>query len=401
MKQKLSENIAIPGFQFAGFNAGIKSINKTDLTLIHSETPCVVGGVFTTNQVCAAPVRLCRKHLKTQKGHTILVNSGNANAATGKKGEKDCLTMATQTAQLLNLETNQVFICSTGKIGAPLPMPKINKGISEIVKLLSPREFHKAHQGILTTDAFPKLSFKKLRLNSKTITLALMAKGAGMIEPNMATMLAFLVTDLNISKSIWQKLIKEVVSETLNCLTVDGDMSTNDTVLAFANGLAKNTLIKQNDSSYYKLKSVLLEMFEEICIQMAQDGEGATKCSRIYVTGAKTPKQAQLIGKAIANSQLFKTAQFGSDPNWGRILCAAGYSGAQIKEKSTVIKIGETTVFTKGTPLVKNEKKASRYLAKNDLVDVHINLNLGKGSYRAFSSDLTYGYIKVNAEYRT
>jgi len=228
-----------------------------------------------------------------------------------------------------------------------------------------------------------------------------MAKGAGMIAPNMATMLSYIVTDLNISKTVLQSLLKEAVDETLNCLTVDGDTSTNDTVLMLASGLAGNKAIKKNGFTYKKIKKTLVNLLEYICILIASDGEGATKCIRIHVSGAKNESDAKKVAKAIANSPLVKTAMFGNDPNWGRILCAAGYSEADVVEENTTIKLGKYKVFSKGKPFNQNEKPASRYLKSNKLIDVFIDLGRGKGRGRAYGCDLTYDYVKLNAEYRT
>lgn len=394
--------IVIPGFKFASVSAGIKPSKNLDMSLIFSEQKCVAAGLFTTNKVIAAPVILCKRHLKKgKKPQAILINSGNANAATGLTGQKNALQMAQQISAKLNLKTEDVFVCSTGKIGAPLPMNKINEGIKSLPNNLHEKGFHLAHQGILTTDAYPKFSHKKIKLGSKTVSFALMAKGAGMIEPNMATMLAFLVSDLKISKALWQTLIKEAVSQTFNSLSVDGDMSTNDTILALANGVAKNEAIKVNSKERILISKALKDMMTEVCLQIARDGEGSSKAITLEVKNAKNQKEAKLAARAISNSLLVKTALFGGDPNWGRILCAAGYSGANLIEKKTSIFIGKTAVFLNGKPLPKNETQAAKYLKTNDKVFITITLGAGHFAQQQIFSDLGYEYVRINAEYRT
>lgn len=222
-----------------------------------------------------------------------------------------------------------------------------------------------------------------------------------MIAPDMATMLSYIVTDLKISKPVLQTMLKETVDETLNCLTIDGDTSTNDTVLMLASGLAGNKAIKKNTPAYNKIKTIIVSLLDYICLLIASDGEGATKCFRIHVSGAKSEIDAKKVSKAIANSPLVKTAMFGNDPNWGRILCAAGYAGADVKEEKTTIKLGKTPVFSKGKPLNKNERAASQYLKKNKLIDISIDLGVGRAKSKAYGCDLTYDYVKLNAEYRT
>jgi len=395
--------IKIPGFQFAATHCGLKDKkSKKDLAVIYATEPTTtIAGVFTKNKVCAAPVKQCQKNIKHGTGRLIVINSGLANAATGKQGLMDAKSMAKIAAKNFDVLESEVFICSTGKIGEPLPMAKIIKGLSRLPENLSSERFLDCAKAIRTTDAYTKVAWIEDQINGSRFKMAVMAKGAGMICPNMATMLCYVVTDLKISRPVLKALLKETVNETLNELSVDGDTSTNDTVLMMASGLAKNKPIMKDSKSYHKVKTSLLHLLEAIALLIALDGEGATKCFRVLIKGARSQADAKKAARAIAHSQLVKTAIFGCDPNWGRILCAAGYSGCAIHEPKTTILIGNTPVYAHGKPLNKNEKKAAHYLKNNNIVDIGLDLGLGKYQARVLASDLTYGYIKINAEYRT
>ncbi len=405
MRIKAKKILKVRGFKLAGLACGIKSkINTKDLGIIFATDPKTqIAGVFTTNKVVAAPVLLCRKHLKSGcgTGRIIVVNSGNANAATGKQGAIDCLNTARRAASYFGVALNTVFVCSTGKIGAPLPVKKILAGIERAKNEIAEKNVYDFSSAIMTTDAHPKRASTQFILGGKKITITAIAKGAGMIEPNMATMLCYVLTDLKMSSGVLQRLLKECVDDTLNSLTVDGDMSTNDTVLLMASGAAENADVKSGSRDYKIVRDKLTTLLEEIATQIALDGEGATKCLHIRVTGARSGQDARLAAKAIGNSQLVKCAMFGTDPNWGRIIAAVGYSGALVKEALATVKLGPVVVFSKGRPLVKNEKRASVYLKENTLVDVVVDLGLGKHSGRALASDLTYKYVSINADYRT
>lgn len=395
--------ITVPGFSFAGLSCGIKSSkNQKDFAAIFSHSPqTTMAGVFTQNAIKAAPVQLCQKNLKNQYGQLILVNSGIANAATGKAGLKDANLIRQNAARIFGLSFPSVFVCSTGKIGPRLPVTKMIRALPKIKKQLSEKSLLNFANAICTTDAYLKVALLKGHIGKKKYTLAVMAKGAGMIHPKMATLLCFVVTDLKIAKKVLQKMLRNSVDDTLNSLTVDGDTSTNDTVLMMANGLAGNTAITIKSSAYHSVEKNLKSLLEKITVLIALDGEGATKCLKISVHGARNNEEAKKIAKAIGNSNLVKTAVFGNDPNWGRILCAAGYSGAQVSEENTIIKIGGLSVFQKGRSYPANEKKVSHYLKNHKIIDINIRVGAGKGQACVFASDLTYDYIKLNADYRT
>lgn len=387
---------------FAGISCGIKDKGQKDLGLILSKSPDTkIAGIFTKNKICAAPVKVCKQNLKAGVGQMVVINSGIANAATGKKGLTDAQKMCEWAGKIFSLRPDTVFPCSTGKIGPHLPMEKIKKGIRLASMNLSLKGFADCSQAICTTDAFTKTVWTKGVIQGKPFTMAVMAKGAGMIHPDMATMLSFVMTDLKIARPILQGLLKEAASETLNSLSVDGDTSTNDTVLMMANGWAKNRVFQKSSVDYKKVKSALVLLLESITQLIAMDGEGATKCFCVHVCGARSVTDAKKVAKAISKSLLVKTALFGSDPNWGRILCAVGYSGARVLEEKTKIKIGPHAVFSKGNSIPRNEKLAAQYLNKNSIVDLFVDLGLGKSQAKAYGCDLSHDYITLNAEYRT
>lgn len=403
MRNGKIRSIIIPGFSFGGLSCGIKIGKKQkDLAAIFSHNPqTTLAGVFTQNAIKAAPVQVCQKNLKKKYGQLILVNSGIANAATGQAGLKDANTMSRKAGPIFGLSPDSIFICSTGKIGPRLPLNKMIRALPELKKQLNENSLHDFAQAICTTDAYIKVASVKGQIGKKKYTLAVIAKGAGMIHPKMATLLCFVVTDCKIEKSALQKMLKNSVDDTLNSLTVDGDTSTNDTVLMMANGLAGNIPITTTSLNYSGVENNLKILLEKTAILIALDGEGATKCLRISVTGAGTNVQAKNIAKGIGNSPLVKTAAFGNDPNWGRILCAAGYSESSVSEKNTVIKIGPTIVFHKGKSYSTTAKKVSNYLKTHKIIDIMVRVGSGKGQARVFASDLTYAYIKLNADYRT
>lgn len=393
----------IAGFQFAGLHCGIKAkTSQKDLGIIYStQSETVVAGVFTTNRIMAAPVRLCRQNLKSGSGRLVVINSGIANTATGKDGIKDARETARHAARVFGLKQGEIFVSSTGRIGERVPLDKIKAGISRAKRNLSQKNFYRCAQAIMTTDAYAKVAWTKGRLTGKAYTIAVMAKGAGMIAPNMATMLCYVLTDLKITRGVMQTLLKEAVDETLNCLTVDNNTSPNDTVLMLASGLAANRIFQKSSPAYNTVKKKLIHLLDYISLLIAADGEGATRCFRVYVAGAKSPADAKRIARTVANSPLVKTAVFGSDPNWGRILCAAGYSGARIIEDKTTIRIGKTTVFSRGRPRPATKKRVAAYLKNNKLVDIFIDIALGSARAHAYGCDLTYDYVKLNAEYHT
>lgn len=399
----MKKQITIPGFQFAGVHAGIKdNPRKKDLTLIYSEEPqTLIDGVFTKNRVCAAPVLVCRKAIKKGRGQLVVVNSGVANACTGAQGLKDALATQKEAARLFNLPQSSVSLCSTGKIGVYLPMKKLLSGLKKAKEYLDPKGFLEAAKGIMTTDQFLKFGHVEGTLQGKKYTIAVMTKGAGMLRPDMATMLTFIMTDLQFSKPVLSTLFRNAVNQTLNRVTVDGDMSTNDTVLILANGRSGNKPFSVNSPQGKQIQNQLIELLEKMAKKITLDGEGATKCCKVKIFGARNQEDAKKIGYAVGNSPLVKTALFGCDPNWGRIVAAVGYSGALIQSDNINIKIGPFWVTRNGIGapgLVPSQ--VSRYMKKQD-IEIDIHCGKGPGQFHVYMSDLTYDYIHLNAEYHT
>ncbi|MBI5392843.1 bifunctional glutamate N-acetyltransferase/amino-acid acetyltransferase ArgJ [Candidatus Woesearchaeota archaeon] len=380
------------GFKFAGCEAGIKKKGK-DIGLIYSEKECAAAAVFTKNSVKAAPVVLDMQILRSPK-KAILVNSGNANACTGIQGMKNAEEMQKITAEKLSIKPSEIFICSTGVIGQQLPMEKITIGISKVVSSLeaNPDDFAKA---IMTTDLAMKTTSAKIEIDGTEVTIYGAVKGSGMIAPNMATMLAFVVTDANIEKKILEEIWKISCDKTFNAITVDGDGSTNDTAIILANGAADN---KKIDTIISKFSDKILELCLDLAKKIAADGEGANKLIIVEAHGAESETKARLIAMTIANSPLVKTAVYGNDANWGRIIAAAGRCG--IEQEKTSILFGEILVFKNGEPISFNEDHAKKYLNSKE-IKIVVNVGSGAGKFTAYTCDLTEGYIKINANYRS
>ncbi|MEN3005353.1 bifunctional glutamate N-acetyltransferase/amino-acid acetyltransferase ArgJ [Dehalobacterium formicoaceticum] len=397
---------AAQGFQSAGIHAGIKksSKKKPDVAVIFSEVPAAAAGVYTQNRVKAAPVVLTQKTAAMGQGQAIVVNSGNANACTGEEGAQSARLMAAWTAQGLGIEEGLVMVASTGVIGQQLPRDIIQSGIKNAVDHLSPEGGHEAALAIMTTDLFSKEIAVQFSLGDKTVTLGGMSKGSGMIHPNMATMLGFITTDASIEPEILQKSLKKAVDKSFNMISVDGDTSTNDMTLILANGLAENKTIESDGA--------LLEQFQEaldyVCIALAkmiaQDGEGASKLLEVQVQNALIEADAKKAAKAVISSSLVKSAFFGEDANWGRILCAVGYSEANIDPDRVEIFLesaaGRIQVADQGTGLLFNEEDAKKILQEKE-IKVIIDLHQGSQGAVAWGCDLTYDYVKINADYRT
>ncbi len=397
--KKSSAKIKVPGFSFSGISAGIKKTGKPDLAIIFSESPAVIAGVFTTNKVKAAPVKLDMKRIRSSKGQAIVINSGNANACTGEAGHKNAEEMTRLAAEELGIRKSLVYVSSTGKIGKPLPMAKIRKAIPLAAKNLSPLSLDKAASAIMTTDTVRKVVSKKIRIGGRTATIAAMAKGSGMISPDMATMLSYIITDIAITPHALKSALKESVKRSFNRLIVDNDMSTNDTVMIMANGKLENTAIKKTSAEYRKFEDTLSELTYALAKMIAVDGEGATKFIEINVKGARSERDAEKAARAVANSMLVKTAIYGNDPNWGRIISAVGYSGAAVNEKKVDLYINKCKLVSCGAenPGVKISK---RLLADKD-INITIDLGAGNKSSSVLTCDLTEEYIKINAEYET
>ena len=390
------------GFKAATVRAGIKESRKRDdLALIVSDAPAAVAGTFTSNRVKAAPVKLCERHLIWGQGQALLVNAGCANACTGDQGIADADRMADLTAQLLGIGKTTVFVCSTGTIGIPLPMPKIEAALPGLVKSLSKDNGAGVATAILTTDLVEKQVAVQIEVEGKVVTVAGVAKGSGMIAPNMATMLAFITTDACVDQRSLQGVLAHAVEHSFNRIIVDGDESTNDTVLMFANGMAGNAMLDRKHHDWRKFRHAVDHVTRELAMGIVRDGEGATKIVTIIVSGAASPTDARLAARAIATSALVKTAWYGGDPNWGRIMAAIGYSGARVDGSRVDISFD-------GLPAVR-AGKAAEDVALKDLAAVYarkefavrIDLHMGKSEYSLVTCDLSKEYVAINAEYMT
>ncbi|AAK80346.1 glutamate N-acetyltransferase/amino-acid N-acetyltransferase [Clostridium acetobutylicum] len=394
----------VPYFKAIGVASGIKGNNKSDLCVIYSEKPCIAAGTFTTNKVKAAPVLLDLKHIESENIYAIVANSGNANACTGDDGYEKAYLMAECTAKHLKIKPEEVLVASTGVIGVPLPIDKVMFGIEKAFSILPKSDANKAIDAIMTTDTVQKKIFVEFMLDKKKVTICAIAKGSGMIHPNMATMLSFIVTDANITKDLLNKALKESVKDSYNMISVDRDTSTNDMALLLANGASGNTLISSENSDYEVFKKALHYVNVEISKMIAKDGEGATKLIEAKVFGASSSRDAKVAAKSVITSNLVKAAVFGSDANWGRIICALGYSAAEIDPSKVDISFSnnDSKVETclKGTGLNFDEEAAKKIL-DGDHVIIEVNLNNGKFNATAWGCDLTYDYVKINGSYRS
>jgi len=390
------------GFKAAALRAGIKESRKRDdLTLLVSDTPAVVAGVFTTNRVKAAPVKLCERHLIWGQAKAVLINAGNANACTGEQGLQDAEQMAELTANELGVGKNAIFVCSTGTIGIPLPMDKIAAAIPELVQKLSPTNGSAAANAILTTDLTAKEVAVTLPIDGVPVTIAGMAKGSGMIAPNMATLLAFITTDALADQRSLQHCLAHAADLSFNRVIVDGDESTNDTVLLLANGAAGNTLLDQKHHDWRKFCHAVEYVAHELALKIVKDGEGATKFVTVTVSGAATRHDARAAAGVIAKSPLVKTAWNGGDPNWGRIMAAIGYSGARLDENRVDIRFDDLLAVQAGkTAAGVSLKDLEAVYAKKEFA-VKVDLHAGKSEYTVYTCDLSKDYVGINAEYMT
>jgi glutamate N-acetyltransferase/amino-acid N-acetyltransferase len=389
------------GFQATGIHCGIKRMNK-DLSLVVSEEPATAAGVFTTNKVVAAPVIIDQKQLeRSDSFRAILVNSGNANACTGEKGYEDGLTMVRTAAAALSIEENEVLISSTGVIGQYLPMGKLIPGITEAASMLDVDGHTAAAEAIMTTDKFSKELAIACSVNGTPVKLGGMAKGSGMIAPNMATMLAFITTDAKISSALLHKSLKNASDRSFNRISVDGDMSTNDMVLILANGTGGNAELQSElDAGYEEFYNALEHLLVRLSKMIVMDGEGATKFIEIEVMSACSERSAVQAAKTIANSNLVKTAIHGEDANWGRIICAIGYSGIDFNPADVEIFFGDIPILKKNYKIDFSEQDAKKVLAQKE-IKIRVGLNQGKASASFWTCDLSKEYIAINANYRT
>ncbi len=388
------------GFKAAGIVAGLKKSGNKDLALIYTETPAAVAGTFTQNKVAAAPVHVSKLTVKNGTAHAVISNAGCANACTGDEGLKNAHNMGEVTAKTLGCKPEEVIVGSTGVIGVQLPMDTITAGIPKVAAELSPTGSADASAAILTTDTKSKTATATFTVGGKEVHIGGIAKGSGMIRPNMATMLCYITTDLAITPALLQKALSAAVNLSFNMISVDGDMSTNDMCIVLANGLAGNDIIDTENEDFETVKEVLKNITIELAKQIAADGEGAGKFITINIHNAVDFNDAKTVGMAVANSPLVKTAFFGEDPNWGRIICAVGYSGANMVPEKTTLSIGGIPIFTKGMGTDYNEAALRAIMAEHDIV-VDIDLNQGTESATVWTCDLTYGYVKINGEYHT
>jgi glutamate N-acetyltransferase/amino-acid N-acetyltransferase len=404
MKHALSESNLPRGYRFAATACGLKKTGALDLAIISSDVPASAAAVFTQNLVVAAPVTISKEHLRASKGRmrAVVVNSGNANCVTGPAGHAVAVRTVEETAKRLGCSSHEIIICSTGVIGVPMAVEKILRSLPKLSRNRRPsaRSFAEFSLAICTTDTRPKIAGASFRMAGKKIHMIGCAKGAGMIHPNLATTLAFVVTDASISPALLQKTLRDVCSRTFNSISVDGDSSTNDTLLVLANGAAGAPAIRAGSSAHRSFAAALENVCQSLALQIVADGEGAQRVIEIEVRGAKTEAAARRIAETIATSPLVKTAFAGGDPNWGRVFAAAGRSGVQFDPALVDIKMAGIPVLRRGAPLDFNERAASnRLLAEH--VPIILHLHSGTARARYWTCDLTAEYVRINASYRT
>lgn len=398
---------AAKGFLAAGVEAGIKYQNRKDMAMVYSKTPCRAAGVFTTNVVKAAPVLWDKEVVESEwEAQAIVVNSGIANACTGKLGYEYCRETAGAAADALEISPQSVLICSTGVIGMQLPMEKMTEGVRMLAKAIKPGEEAgtDAAKAIMTTDTRNKQVAVKVMIGGKEVTIGGMCKGSGMIHPNMCTMLAFVTTDVNISKKLLQEALSADVQDTFNMVSVDGDTSTNDTLLVLANGQAENPEITEKGADYDTFVEALHYVNETLAKKIAGDGEGATALFEVKVIHADNKEDAKTLAKSVITSSLTKAALFGHDANWGRILCALGYSGAKFDPEAIELYLessaGKILIFKDGMAADYSEEEATRILSCSEVTAL-VDMKMGEAEATAWGCDLTYDYVKINADYRS
>jgi glutamate N-acetyltransferase/amino-acid N-acetyltransferase len=392
---------AVEGISAAGLSAGIKPTKAPDLALIVSDRPAVAAGLFTRNRFQAPPLHVTRRHLRNGRLQAIVINSGNANACTGAAGLRHAEIMARDTARLLGLPITNVAVASTGVIGVPLPIDRIRRALPRLVATLSPTGGRQAARGIMTTDTRPKEIALQARIGGRLIRIGGIAKGGGMVHPNMATMLAFLVTDVSISAPLLRRALAQAADQSFHAITID-DMSTNDLVLCLATGGAGAApALRAGSASYRQFCALLTEACHRLALQMVADAEGGTKVIRITVQGAATSAKARAMAMTVARSPLVKTAFYGEDPNWGRIMAAIGASGEAVRERDVSIAFGPVTMVRGGRSAgLAVERRAARVLRDRE-IPVRIVVGRGRGAATIWTSDLTDAYVRINAHYRT
>ncbi len=398
------------GFKSSGITAGLKPSKAPDLALIWSETDAIASGVFTTSEVRAACVDYCRQKLqKKASARAILCNAGQANAATGEQGWQDAVASAEAVAQELNIDPDSVLLASTGVIGQRIKMEALLKSIPQLVSELSEEGGEATAKAIITTDLATKSIALETTIDDRPVRIGGISKGSGMIHPNMATMLAFVTCDAAVSTQLWQQMLKRAADKSFNQITVDGDTSTNDTLIALANGQSRTPAITSMDANGQKLEAMLTAVCQHLAKAIARDGEGATCLIEVVVEGATDEASARQIAKTIVGSSLVKSAIFGRDPNWGRIAGAAGRAGVQFKQEDLRIQLGDILLMERGQPIEFDRQGASNYLKqaaegeylKTDTVKIRVSVGDGAGKGIAWGCDLSYDYVRINAEYTT
>jgi glutamate N-acetyltransferase/amino-acid N-acetyltransferase len=391
----------IKGFRFSAVEAAIKKPGRLDLALIFSEKPALVAGVFTTNKVKAAPVLLDEERVKAGLSRAVVVNSGNANACTGAPGLADAIETARILAEGLGIGEEEVLVASTGVIGVPLPMERLRAALPGLAAGAGTGTLADVSRAIMTTDTFPKLETRQGKTEGVPYTIAGVAKGAGMIRPDMATMLAFIVTDAAVEPELLQQIFREANECSFNSITVDGDMSTNDTAIILANGAAGNRPISAGTPEAAEFAGLLGDLMLSLAKLIVKDGEGATKFVTITVKGAASDAEAKQAAMAVANSSLVKTAFFGQDANWGRIFAAVGYSGVQVEQLRTELFFDDVPMVRDGLFIGGDAEARGTEVLKKSEFTVLVDLHLGHGAATVYTSDLSYDYVKINADYRT
>jgi glutamate N-acetyltransferase/amino-acid N-acetyltransferase len=389
------------GFLAAGGHAGIKKSPLLDLALVVSQCEAAVAGLFTTNRIAAAPVLLDQQHLRRGLARAIIVNSGNANACTGARGLADAREMAALVAARLETPLHTVFVGSTGVIGRPLPMARIRRSLSPLAARLRRNGGHEAATAILTTDLHPKEVALQATIGRRVVTVGGMAKGSGMIHPNMATMLAYLTTDAAVTPPALQRALTHAVRRSFNCISVDGDTSTNDTVLLLANGMAENRPLGTGSREWPAFQRLVDEACLSLAMQICLDGEGVTKLIEVVIHGARTEREAGLAANAVGTSSLVKTAMFGEDANWGRILAAIGRSGARVDQRRLSLSLGGIPIVRAGVGLGPRAERRIAGVVKQRQFTIAADLHQGRATARLWTTDLSYDYVRINASYRS
>jgi len=391
--------IRVPGFRAGGVHCGIKD-EGLDLALLVSDVPAAVAGVFTRSTVVGAPVELCRERVRRGRARAVVVNSGVSNVAMGARGRRDAEAMTALAARAIGADPEQVLVASTGVIGEPLPMPEIRRGIRRVAEEASPRGWGLAARAIMTTDTFPKSAVVTTRLGGREVTVAGIAKGSGMIEPQMATMLAFLASDAAVQPGVLRRVLREAVEASFNRVTVDGETSTSDTVLLFANGVAENPVLRGPRSpGLRRFADAVEQVATALAKDLARDGEGATKLVTVRVSGARSRREAELAARRIANSLLVKTALFGGDANWGRILQTVGAGRVALRLERSEVALGGVTVFRRGASAGPAARRRAAAKLRAPELEVAVELGAGRAEARVWTCDLSYDYVRINAEY--